>query len=126
MAKTRAEIQRAYRQRKLAELGDAYRVKDRKRKQEAYIPVDKLTSSQLKKRRQETNTRVKRHYRKKRNKATENEKSTRAKEHLVVKLPLPVRTRKVNTAKQEIKVLKQKNAKLQTNREDEEKTSEGF
>lgn len=36
--------------------------KDRKRKREAYVPVTDLSASQLKKRRQDTNARVKRHY----------------------------------------------------------------
>ena len=102
MGRSRAEIQRAYRERKKAQGGD-FLEKDRKRKREAYVPVAKLSSKELKKRRQDVNARVKKHCQRKKltqKAAVEDEQgphsSTRKKVHpaLVVKLPLPVRRRK--------------------------------
>ncbi|XP_063953700.1 uncharacterized protein LOC135153666 [Lytechinus pictus] len=62
MAKTRAEIQAAYRERKRKIIGErAYLEHERRRVKKYYIPVEKLTKTQLKERRQTVNKRVKKH-----------------------------------------------------------------
>ena len=52
MAKNRAEIQRAYRERRIAKEGNEYRSKEAKRVQKYYVPTAKLTPSDRIKRRE--------------------------------------------------------------------------
>ncbi|MES9879799.1 MAG: hypothetical protein ABW185_02860 [Sedimenticola sp.] len=61
MPQSRAEIQRRYRERKKANDAE-YEKKERGRKRKAYIPAADLTEVDLKRRRTDVNTRVKKHY----------------------------------------------------------------
>jgi len=61
MALSRAEIQRRYRERKKNTNGEAYMQKERKRKRKSYVRIADLNERELKKRRTDTNKRVKRH-----------------------------------------------------------------
>lgn len=59
--KSRAEIQKAYRERKKLESnGEAFMEKERERKRKAYVKVSELDTSALKRRRMEVNGRVRR------------------------------------------------------------------
>ena len=51
MAKSRAEIQRAYRERHIAKEGDEYRSREIKRVHKYYVPTSKLTPGGRSKRR---------------------------------------------------------------------------
>ena len=73
--KSRAEIQKAYRERQKQKQGEeAYKERERVRKRDAYVPVSKLDEGALKKRRLETQARVQkyRNERKQKQIATEN------------------------------------------------------
>ena len=124
MGKTRAEIQKEYRERKKL-LDPSYTEKERKRKKDAYIPAAQLSATQLKKRRIEVNQRVQQHYARRKEKVQKGPtSSTRTKTPLVVKLPLPSRTRKKaredSTRRQyrtQVKFLKQRYDELQRQNE---------
>ncbi|KAH3782720.1 hypothetical protein DPMN_160639 [Dreissena polymorpha] len=71
MPLSRAEIQRRYRERKKKESG-SFLKKDKERKRKNYVPVSMLSEPEAKKRREETNKRVKKHYKKKKNANVDN------------------------------------------------------
>lgn len=99
MVKSRAEIQRDYRMRKMLEIGaENWKKKERQRKNLAYKHTIQTTEQELIKRRKEINIRVKTHYQKKKKEKRAILESTggpstrtqrEGKTKLIVKLPLP-------------------------------------
>ena len=71
MVKSRAEIQRDYRERKKRIEGESYKKRERERRQKYYVKTSELSTPELKKRREQTLNRVKKHYAKKRKSASE-------------------------------------------------------
>ncbi|KAH3815125.1 hypothetical protein DPMN_143646 [Dreissena polymorpha] len=71
MPLSRADIQRWYRERKKKVPG-SFLKKDRERKTKTHVPVSMLSEPETKKRREETNKRVKKHYKKKKNANVDN------------------------------------------------------
>ena len=65
MVKSRAEIQRDYRERKKRIEGESYKKRERERRQKYYVKTSELSTPELKKRREQTLNRVKKHYAKK-------------------------------------------------------------
>ena len=61
MGKTRAEIQKQYRERKKLREGEEYMEKERERKRKYYVKTSDLSAKKLKKRR-EVRKRVKKYY----------------------------------------------------------------
>ena len=61
MAKNRAEIQRACRERRIAKEGNEYRSKEAKRAQKYYVPTAKLTPEGRSKRREAVRKAVRMH-----------------------------------------------------------------
>lgn len=76
--KSRAEIQKAYRERQKQKEGDAYRERERKRKRQAYIPVSELNEITLKKRRMDQTARVQKYRKKQKEKQLAAEKGAEA------------------------------------------------
>ncbi|KAH3808925.1 hypothetical protein DPMN_137287 [Dreissena polymorpha] len=71
MPLSRAEIQRRYRERKKKESG-SFLKNDRERKRKNYVTVSMLSEPEAKKRREETNKRMKKNYKKKKNANVDN------------------------------------------------------
>ena len=138
MGKTRAEIQRAYRQRKREREGDSYLEKERQRVKKYYVPIDERSKKEQKARRDKVRKFVQEHRIRKRIEKAQAEtthheiemdddvdengvSSTTSTPKLVVKLPKidsKERTRKrvsraVAKQHRQIQQLKQKNIDLQ-------------
>ncbi len=65
MGKTRAEIQKAYRERRIARDGDSYRQKEVQRVQKYYVPTCQLSNRSLHRRREQVAAAVRNHRTKK-------------------------------------------------------------
>ena len=65
MGESRAQIQREYRERKKAELGQDYYQKERQRIKKYYVPTSNLSKPQQTKRRQKVREQVKRFHKQK-------------------------------------------------------------
>lgn len=78
--KSRAEIQKAYRERQKQKEGEqsTYKERERARKRDAYIPVSKLDEGALKKRRLETQSRVEKYRNERKQKQIVSENAERA------------------------------------------------
>ena len=66
MPRSRAEIQRAYRERKKAKEGENYLRKERTRRMKYYVPAAELSTKERKRRNKQNAERVKRHREKRR------------------------------------------------------------
>lgn len=100
MPLSRAEIQRAYRERKKAKEGENYLRKERTRRMKYYVPAAELSTKERKRRNKQNAERVKRHREKRRTEAAQAEESnagetsgyetnmtsTGEQEHLVVRM----------------------------------------
>ena len=71
MAKSKAEIQKAYRERKKLAEGERYLEKERQRRRRYYVPRSQMNETQLKEVRRRNNEDVKKNYRKKKQEAQE-------------------------------------------------------
>ena len=77
MGKSRADIQRAYRERKIAELGQIYHENEARRMRKYYVKTEKLTKEDLTKRRKKIKVAMRKlRQQRKVNNAKDNEQST--------------------------------------------------
>ena len=98
MPLSNAERQKRWREKRKAENKEEFYEEERKRRRLRYVPVAELNQSELKKRRDETNTRVKKHYRKKKQNVDGGENSSNE-----TGTPTTSRTRSNNTNKLVVK-----------------------